>query len=291
MVNLPTATTECAFNIKSKNGVCADRETVESMRKFLMNLGHTKEPNKMNEKDIVEKVKKKLSCEVESCIISHPKFVNFIGKTKADKIKKESYKPAGPWDNNEWLSNINIDEVLEQWAKPKKDKDENKKEDCTRFLHIYFQMRDFEIKKTKLATINLANEYEKGMRRFAVVINTDYSDGSGEHWFCIFGDFDRPDGSITLEYFNSSGILPLPEIHDWLYKTKKMLESHLKKNVKIVYVSRNALQKSNSECGVFCLAYIYCRLNGYDYPVFAKPGSLTDEAMYEFRKFLFRSTR
>lgn len=283
MVNLPIATTECAFNIKSKNGICSDKETINSMRKMLLNLNsNEKSLNELNDKEVVEKAKKTLNCNAESCIISHPKFTNIIGENKANKIKKYRFKPEGPWNSTEWLSNLNIDNVLEQWDMLQQEKNNDK------FLHIYFQMRDFEIKKTQLATVDLANEYKNGMRRFAVVINTDYSDDNGEHWFCIFGDFNRPDNSITLEYFNSSGTLPLPEIHDWLHKTKKLLETNLKKNVKIIYVSRNALQKSNSECGVFCLAYIYCRLNGYDYPIFSKPGSLTDNEMYEFRKFLFR---
>ena len=269
---LQTPVSECAFHNKTghKLGVCSGHEGIEIMKKILKTLGvsHSNDP-----KTILLKTKEKLNCDSESCVINKDEFKNIHGNIK--DLKERDFKPSGPWENDDWLSNFNIDEVLEQWAKT-----------YPNFLHIPFQMRDFAEKRTEMHTIDLNSEYQKGMKSFGVVINTDYSTGSGIHWFAIFGDFSNKN-NVTIEYFNSSGSLPLAEIQDWLYKTKLELEAHGMK-VKIIIVTRIEHQKSNSECGVFSLWYIYSRLNKVPYSYFDKQGAITDDMMYQFRNHLYR---
>lgn len=275
-MHIPKATTECAFNIKANDGICSDESTIELIRQLVKNLNPNEELKKMVNKEIVEKAKKLLNCDEESCVIAHSEFEKIAGKKTVDDIKDKRFKPEGPWNSKEWLSNFNIDQVLDQW-----------KDIFPGFVHIPYQMRDFEEQRKELATINIADEYRKGMKSFGTVVNTDPSNKNGTHWFCLYGDFNKSD-SITLEYFNSSGSLPLREIHEWLHKTKDILEKRLKKTVKIVIVSRDEIQKSDSECGVFSLWYIYCRLKDVPYQHFSKLGSVNDNDMYEFRKYLFR---
>ena len=149
-----------------------------------------------------------------------------------------------------------------------------------------------KIKKIKSKTEGkvpgkITKEYKKGMNSFSVVINTDTSDGSGIHWFVIFGDFNNNTKQpVTIEYFNSSGEKPLPEIHKWLTLTKNNLEKIINKEVKYIIVSEYQLQKSSSECGLFSLWYIWLRLQDYSYEIFKEPSSATDEIMYEFRKYI-----
>ncbi len=263
---------ECAFHNKDghKTGICSGNSGVDAMKKILdeLNVSYSNNPD-----DVLEKTKKELSCKSESCVVNNSKFKKIFGSV--DTLKKENFKPDGPWNNDNWLSNFNIDDVLEQWTKV-----------YPGFLHIPFQMRDFAKNKTELHTIDLCSEYENGMKYFGVVINTDYSTGQGVHWFAIFGDFSNPD-NVTLEYFNSSGNLPLKEIHDWLYDTKQKLESCGLK-VKIIVVTRIEHQKSNTECGVFSLWYIYSRLNDVPYKYFDRHEFVTDDMMYKFRTHLFR---
>ncbi len=274
-MKIPKSTTECAFNIKTNDGVCSDASGIEVMKKLIQNLNPGEAPKNMSNKEVVEKTKKTLNCDEESCVVAHPEFEKIAGKKTADEIKKKRFKPDGPWNSKEWLNNFNIDQVLDQW-----------KDIYPGFIHIPFQMRDFEQQNTELATINLADEYRNGMKSFGTVVNTDPSDKGGTHWFCIYGDFDS--SLITLEYFNSSGELPLTEIHEWLHKSCNLLEKKMGKKVKIVIVSRNEIQKSDSECGLFSMFYIYSRLNDIPYQYFSKLGSVTDDDMYEFRKYLFR---
>jgi len=280
-MDIPKNYTECAFNLKKEgrqnDRICSDETGIEIMRQVLRNMN--KEIDGKSNEELVDDLDKELKCEgVESCIYVSPEFIKVAGKRTADKIKNKIFKADGPWNSKEWLSNFNIDDVLDQL------------EDVyPGFVHIPFQMRDFEKQKTELSGIDLVKEYKKGMKSFATAINTDYSDKSGTHWFCLYGNFDGD--VITLEYFNSSGNYPLSEVHEWLHKTKSLLEKKLNKTVKIVIVSKNEIQKSNSECGVFCLYYIMSRLDGAPYDYFSKAGLVTDKMMYDFREFLYRKNK
>lgn len=261
---------ECAFHSNAKD-VCSGTKGIAAMKALIDNMGNE---NYTNDKSILESAKKMLHCESESCVINKPEFYNLY-TGNLDELKKNNFKPEGPRNTDEWLSNYNLDDVLEQWQKKYSD-----------FRHIPFQMRDFEKTKTELATIDFIEEYKKGTKSFGVIINTDISTGSGIHWFAIFVDF-RDSKKMSIEYFNSSGSLPVKEIHDWLYNTKMKMAAH-GYDVDVVIVSRIEHQKSNTECGVFSLWYIYSRLNNVPYAYFNKNDAVTDDMMYKFREHLFR---
>ena len=155
------------------------------------------------------------------------------------------------------------------------------------FLHIEFQMRDFEKANGSLSKIDMVEEYKKGVRCFGVIFNTDVSSGNGEHWFAIFGDFSKT--PLTIEYFNSSGDDPLPEIAKWMKDTKNKLEKELKKPAKDVIVTKLINQEDNHSCGSYSLYYIISRLEGVPFEYFTK-NIIGDKKMHEFRYHLFRKS-
>ena len=259
---------ECKFGRKIENNICSDNNVIKMMEDMLKklsykNIGH--EPL-----EIIKKSNEITNCNSESCIISSKPFIKLYGEEKAETIKRKLFKPYGPWDDNSWLSNSNIDEVVNQWV-----------EIYPGHHHFDFKMRD------NLKQINISREYKRGMNSFSIVVNTDITTGNGIHWFCIFGEFK--DDEITIEYFNSSGELPLPETHEWLVLTKNNLEKNIKdKKIEYIIVSKLQLQKSSSECGVFSLWYIWLRLNEYPYNIINEPSMATDKIMYQFRTYIFR---
>lgn len=263
--------TECHFNSGKKN-ICSDNGTIKQMQSFLKQKGHsvTKRSN------IIKTMKDMFNCNSESCIYKQQDFINFIGNSEAKQALDMFFKPEGPSLTFDLLSNFNIDDVLSQLEQTFANRN---------FLHIPYQMRDFEKIGTELATVDLAYEYNNGKRCFGVVLNTDYSTGGGIHWFCLFGDFSRQ--PYTLEYFNSSGNNPLPEVQSWLQKTKHYLISQLKRKVDVIYTTRQVLQQDQHSCGVWCLCYIWARLMGVSYSWFA-PGNVSDKLMHNLRKNLFR---
>ena len=252
---------ECAFDKGS--GVCSPNSIIEKIAETVDASG--------GPSVVIDQAKKDLGCASESCVVSHPIIVEAVGKSTAEHVKSEYFKPDGPTDNS-WFNNFNIDEVLEQWASK-----------WPGFYHMNFQTVDFEEIKSELATINIADLLSK-YDCLGVVLNTDKSTGPGQHWFCLFCDFRN----MTLEYFNSSGTLPPKEVQAWLVKTKYVLEG-IGMKPEIVVASRIVHQLSNTECGPYSLYYIYSRLNGIPHSHFARK-RVPDSKMREFRQLLFRKS-
>lgn len=300
-MELPEQVSECAFDKKTK--ICTPIEVVDKMAQFLAKLNMTqinsiKSPSP---EVIVEKVKDMLDCQSESCIYKNRKFAQFIGQKAAKSILDENFKPEGPALTFDLLSNFNIDDVLEQLEKAYKSE---------HFLHIPFQMRDFakfapterevklraggsfekelETRRHNLASIDFAKEYQAGTRCAGVVLNTDYSSGEGIHWFALFIDMRQK--PWTIEYFNSSGNLPLFEVMSWMKKTKQKLIDDLNlltNEIEDVIVSRIVHQQDRHSCGIYALYYILSRLSGVPYTYFQEH-RIPDKLMHEFRKVFFR---
>lgn len=274
-MDLLKKTNECAFNIEPKSGVCMDDTIVNKLEKYAI-----KDKNLVvkNGKDTIDKLKKVFNCKNESCLLTKSEIKDVIGHDVAENQLDNRFKPEGPFDSNEWFSNVNIDEVLDQIAIKYKEK---------KFLHIKFQMRDFERAGGELSIIDLAEEYSNNdIRCFGVVFNTDETSGPGQHWFSIFGDFNKE--PFTIEYFNSTGQPPLDEILEWMLKTKHHMEKTLNKEVKDEIVSTIPNQVDSHSCGSYSLYYIISRLDGIPYTHFTK-NKIGDETMHIFRQHhLFR---
>jgi len=267
---------ECAHD-KQQTAICSPRSTIKDLSEFV-GVDGPKEK-------IMDAVKKKTNCESESCVYKNAEVVEFLSSGKANDILKEYFKPSGPAFSTEWLSNYNIDDVLDQVEKKYKG-----------FYHVYFQMRDFEKKKLSsgekqnpeavkysLGDIDFSEKINEGVRTFGCVLNTDYSSGNGEHWFCLFGDFRKE--PYQLEYFNSSGDAPLDEVQVWLDRTKHQIEKKLNKKVKLI-ICRTQHQRDTHSCGPYSLFYIINRLKGIPAEVFnANIGG--DKRMIEWRTELF----
>lgn len=270
-------TKECAFHLSDiKDDICMEDEVIDKLKTFAKNI---KKINVLNPKDTVEKLKKIYNCDSESCLLTQDDIRTNIGESTANDQLEKRFKPSGPFDSDEWFSNINIDKVLDQIAIKYKEK---------KFLHIEFQMRDFEKAGGTLSNIDLAEEYNRGIRCFGVVFNTDISSGNGEHWFSIYGDLTKE--PFTIEYFNSTGEEPLPEITTWMKNTKHKMEKKLNKKVKDVVVTKIVNQKDRHSCGSYSLYYIISRLEGVPYTHFSK-NKIGDKVMHEFRYHLFRKEK
>lgn len=279
-MNLEKNITECAFHIKpDKHGICMEDDVANELIKH---AGNIKKLDVNNKKDAIEKLKKVYNCETESCLLENDEIINALGKDTVLEQLKTRFKPEGPYDSFDWFSNSNIDDVLEQVEEKYKDK---------HFLHIEFQMIDFESVGSKLARTDLAEEYRKGMKCFGVVFNTDYSSGRGQHWFSIFGDFNgegTKKSPLTIEYFNSSGDSPPSQILSWMKKTKDHINKELNMTVECLCDIKIVNQKDNHSCGSYALYFILSRLAGITYKHFID-NKIGDETMHKFRKMhLFR---
>lgn len=260
---------ECAFDLGNKS-VCSPDPVLNKMAAYIKAAGD--EPPRDPAKLVLD-MKSRMSCDSESCVLKSKEFIEFARLTHVDSILEKFFKPEGPADNHGLLSNFNIDGVLDQLQKK-----------FPGFLHIPFQMRDFERVGSELARVDLAKKFSTSTTSFGVVLNTDWSHGGGIHWYCLYGE--KRNGKIQIEYFNSSGKEPLPETQAWLQKTKHYLHKSLGIPVEIKYSTGIQFQNDDHSCGVYCLMYIWLRLEGVSNNWF-KADTFNDAFMHKARKALF----
>jgi hypothetical protein len=264
-------TSECTLG---KPGPCADAAAIDVVKKYI-GVSETVKPV-----DVISMAKKETKCDTEECALR--KVADEVSSREAKIIFatiRDNFKPNGPADSTKWLNNENIDQVLDQIELRHPN-----------LYHMNFHMIDFKEANAPLWQLNMHEDViAKGYTMFAVVMNTDTYGKSGSHWFCIFADF-RTAGTAqdpyTIEYFNSSGAPASKEIHEWEVKTIKNLSDH-DKNCIFVNATPIRHQRGKSECGVYCLCYLYERIKGSPISMFAEP--IHDERMESFRTTLFRN--
>lgn len=256
--------TECAIYVKNDGGSCVPHDVLARMIDGAASL---------------DRLKDATGCGTELCVVSSQLAAKALGRDEQSRLLRYFFKIKGPDKSTDWLSNFEIDDVLDQAA--------NK---YTDFLHVTFQMRDFAEMNTdsgnpaNLANLNWPQHFSE-KKCFGTVINTDYSTGGGVHWFAVFGDFrEEP---YTIEYFNSSGELPLKEIKRWMLESAAAWGAIIERPVVPVVVSRIQHQKDNHSCGTYALYYILSRLYGTSYKYF-NTNFIKDATMHDFRRRLFR---
>lgn len=254
---------ECAPNVQkggsNTTDVCSTTAVIKTLKeKFNV---ESSEP-----KDIVEHAMESVGCGTESCLYKK------IGSLPQDDLRKR-FVPNGPKDSQEWLDNFNIDETLVQWTAV-----------FPKFKHIPFQMIDFQEYGGELSKVDWS-DFIKKYTCLGCIINTDRSSGPGKHWVCVFVDTDAK----SVEYFDSAGDPPMPDVINWLICTSQLLSKFSGKQFRDIRVTEREHQLGNSECGVYSLFYILARLNGTSSSFFTY-NRVSDEDMTHFRKYLFKRT-
>lgn len=270
---------ECAIFIDvgdPKRPVCSSEPVVQKIADIL-NIKHT------DKGKIIEDAKRKVGAKTESELLTTDIVRRALGAA-ADREKELRMKPHGPANSTEWFSNDDIDKNLAQWS--------------VRFKHfkpIPFQFINFLERETELAMLDLNDEYKRGIRCIGCILNSA-SAPPGKHWMATFIDMRAPPKSNepwSVEFFNSSGNPPVTGVVMWMLKMAGSLSDARTSNggdpakVERVVVSRVKHQQSNSECGPYCMYYIWSRLKGKPWKKFSTT-PIPDAKVTKFRTHLFR---
>jgi hypothetical protein len=135
-------------------------------------------------------------CNKESCWVRQ-----MTKGTKMEKELLEAFSPVSPieWKKNpkEWISSIDIIEVMNQYEKTYK---------CFDFLGP--SPIDYDTHKLygecvweELCHFSLADQIKKGKNKIGVIFNTDPHDKDGEHWISLFINIKNG----TIFFFDSAG--------------------------------------------------------------------------------------
>jgi len=251
--------------------------------------------------------------ESEADLFQNPQFQKvlkqFAPRCSDKEWLKTLFKPFGPIDAIEPISNQNEADVLDQW--------QNVAGRC-KFCPIPFQLIDFASDPhSVLNNFNWLDRLKQGYRTFAVFINTinrkqlkqcKEGESCGLHWMTVFFDF-RPldncgnDGPVdwkrmetapypftkacTVEFFNSSGNAPVSALRLYFKQLQLSFASNLPGiNLWVVNASLFQQQFDESSCGIYCLYYIYHRLKSVPYTWFLIT-HVTTEEIHWFRRFVF----
>mgnify|MGYP006089249101 CR=1 FL=1 len=224
-----------------------------------------KKYNKENKEKLVNKIKKKITCDskLDFCILKKNK--NFLN------IIQRDFKPKGPIKNDEWLSSLDLINVMEHY--------ENKYDD---FEFIGPYPIDFKYIYDEFFNLNM-KKLMKSKKKLGIIFNTDISTGPGQHWISLFLDLDNK----TICYFDSAGQKPPKEIIDLLKELKKECK---KNNSKMsIIINKTQFQFDNSSCGIWSLFHIISRLKGESCNFIYKSKKNNDKMMYKKRKEYFRN--
>jgi hypothetical protein len=298
--DMTTTTSECSEFINTENNICSDKNVILALKDFVISQKpeEKQDISEDNDTETVDKAKKILGCSSESCVVVNPIFKNYVinnnllKKSDLDKNLAVRFKPFGPRNSFELLSNVHIDETLQRWSIS-----------YPFFYPCTFAMMDFDQTEEPFSKVSLIKIYEgtedvhinnkvykmqQPARCFGCVINTDISTGKGKHWVAIFVDMRSSYDPWTIEYFNSSGQKPPNPMMIWIKRTEDYLNKY-RKNGGVISIRVTSIQHqtSKTECGLYALYYIRRRLDGTSYKYFQST-TVPDAVVTEFRKHLFR---
>ena len=204
---------------------------------------------------------------------------NFIKNLNDDDIK-DTFRPKMPnsWYNSprEWLSTIDINNVLRQYQKANND-----------FLFIGAVPIDFDFKDkfdscivNELCNMSLKSLIKKGTFKVGIVFNLDPHDEPGSHWVALFINLYNN----HIYYFDSYGIKPPKEVRILMNRLKKQ-GTELNRQIKLKFNDVRH-QYKNSECGVYSINFLVSLLEGNDYSKHINE-AVSDDDMNSKREYYF----
>jgi len=221
-------------------------------------------------------------CNKESCWIKQKAEFGPIESDIADSFAPES-PPEWKKNPNEWLSSVDIINVMKQYEKAYK---------CFDFIGpspIDFDTRKLygECVWDELCNFSLKEQLKNGKTKIGVIFNTDPHNKPGQHWISMFINIKKK----KIFFFDSTGDKPPEEI---MVLVKRIEEQGLNLNPKLKFKfdSNEGIehQYGNTECGIYSLFFIVHMLEDKMTEHYLKTHILKDEYMTKFRHIYFNDS-
>ena len=211
----------------------------------------------------------------ETCWIEQD-FVSSLG----DSEIYGSFKPIKPKGKHQWLSTADIHDVMEQY--------EEKYPDFSFLGPVPINHSELSDRLVdEVNHLDLREAYKQGIRKIGIVFNLSpwlpHQTNSGSHWVALWIDMNKR----IFAYFDSFGCESKP--NQCIPPQVQSLLSRLKSQIpgfKTV-VSRNNMQRDNSECGVYAMYFLVSALEGRDIEGIFNDIK-RDEEINKYRNIFFR---
>ena len=265
---------------KDNGYTCYDNNSLNIIKK-LWNIKHP--DNKINDKNPKQvwlKLKNNFKniCNNEYCWLDSQFDKNSLNK----KILSNHFAPFHPksWNvhKNAWLSSYDIIKVMKGYENNYKD-----------YNFIGPSPIDFDNKLKKnncvyneLCNFNLKSFIKKNINKIGFIFNTDPHYKSGSHWIALYLDINKN----ILFFFDSNGDI-IPKQVKTL--SNKIIQQGKELNINLKYNDNHNIQhqKTNTECGMYCLFFIISLLKNAHSPNYFKSKIINDEHVEKFRKIYF----
>jgi hypothetical protein len=235
-------------------------------------------------KEIHRQISEKLSgiCNKESCWIRQKADFGPIESDMADSFAPES-PPEWKKNPNEWLSSVDIINVMKQYEKAYK---------CFDFIGptpIDFDTRKLygECVWDELCNFSIEEQIKNGKNKIGIIFNTDPHNKPGQHWISMFINIKKK----KIFFFDSTGDKPSPQI---MALVNRIIEEGLSltPKIKFKFDSNEGIehQYGNTECGIYSLYFIVHMLEDKLTEHYLKTHILKDEYMNKFRHIYFNDS-
>jgi len=269
----------CSPENKDKDYTCYSDKDLTKFKET-WNARHPDKPiDTNNSKEIWSKLKDYYIniCNKESCWIKQ-----MTDGTKMEKELLDSFAPKSPnaWKKNpnEWLSSIDILEVMKQYEKKYK---------CFEFMGP--SPIDYDTHKVngdcvweELCEFNLEAQFKKKKTKIGIIFNTDPHYKGGSHWISLFINLKKG----TIFFFDSAGDKVPKEIKRL---SDNIIKQGKKLNKKFTFDQNHPIehQYGNTECGIYSIYFIIHMLEDKITSHYLKTHILKDDYIEKFRKIYF----
>ena len=251
--------TKCAPHLEFENGSCFPLDLLIEMAKSYNKYNDTDKSKHIElnakletlypddyKKYLLSELKKKFDGDQKDWINS--KYLELMSEEHKDNLENKVFRPDGPQGRFDWLSTIDINQVLYQYEEKYKD-----------FKFLGAVPIDFmDLDYLPFQKLNFKELESEGCKKFGVIFNTDKSTERGKHWISLFCDLEK--GQI---YFSdSNGERQPKEVNDFMIILEKYLSEKKKINELDIRYNKTRHQKGNSECGVYSINFILRLLKG-----------------------------
>jgi len=241
------------------------------------NIWNKKYPNNIIKGKNVFDIWKQLQKKIPSC-------TNELCWDKEFNIKKKDFfAPKSPdkWktNKNEWLSNFDIEKVLNQY-----------KEAYPNFDYLGPTPIDFDKKlgssnscvTESLCNLNIADKIKNKINKIGISINLDTHEKGGSHWVSLFVDLTRK----FIFYFDSCGQKIPDEIQILMDRIQEQCN---KEGIKMKQYDSVHMhhQQGSTECGMYSLYCIINLLESKKSIKYFKTHKIKDEDVEKFRHIYF----
>jgi hypothetical protein len=271
-------TLNCSPNPNKSEFSCYTNEALFKMKTY-WNVRHQRDAISTNDpKQIWMELREKMgnSCDRESCWLRG----KFMEGNIDSELLNYTFAPKSPDDwkrnPNEWLSSLDIESVMKQYEKFYR---------CFEFLGP--SPIDYDHHKLygecvweELCNLNLSDIIKRGKNKLGVIFNTDPHYKDGEHWIAMFVNIKKN----FIVYFDSNGNKPpkqVSKLMDTIEKQGKQIGIDFK-----VYINKKEHQKTESECGMYCLYFIIQMLKDKKITYFLD-NKIPDDEVFKLRRQYF----